>query len=226
MFLRRFLVTVMAGKCLIAAPCAAAQLPYEQIEYGADYNAEDWPRERVETDAWLMEEAKFRVVCPVDTNWERPEPEECRHHFAWLDRPIDILRQHGIRTALSTTPYLPPAWLSQKHPEFYLVKEDSSPRRCGGIGSICLNNPFYRQYEWPKLDQGPEIPDGVDDAVRQKDQRSFHFVLNFGESPKTVKLPGEYRELLSGKVFADQVTVPRLDLWVLVENPSKAPKAH
>jgi hypothetical protein len=32
--------------------------------------------------------------------------------------------------------------------------------------------------------------------------------------------------LLSGKVFADQVTVPRLDLWVLVENPSKAPKAH
>jgi beta-galactosidase GanA len=98
------------------------------------------------------------------------------------------------------------------------------------VGTL-LEPRFYidlarRACEWAKLDQGPEIPDGVDDAVRQKDQRSFHFVLNFGESPKTVKLPGEYRELLSGKVFADQVTVPRLDLWVLVENPSKAPKAH
>jgi len=55
------------------------------------------------------------------------------------------------------------------------------------------------------------------------DQRSFHFVLNFSDTTKTVKLPGEYQDLLTGKVFTDQVTVPRLDLCVLTQNPSKAP---
>jgi hypothetical protein len=55
--------------------------------------------------------------------------------------------------------------LSQKHPEFCLVKEDGSRRRA-------------------------------------------------------------YRDLLSCMLFADQVTVPRLDLCVPVQNPPKAPKVH
>jgi beta-galactosidase GanA len=66
----------------------------------------------------------------------------------------------------------------------------------------------------------------MDYTLRQKNQRSFRFLLNFSDSAKTVRLPGEYRDLLSGELFADQVTVPRLDICVLVQNQSKAPKAH
>ena len=43
----------------------------DQVEYGADYYAEDWPSERVETDAKLMQQAHFRTVRIADTNWER-----------------------------------------------------------------------------------------------------------------------------------------------------------
>jgi hypothetical protein len=37
---------------------------------------------------------------------------------------------------------------------------------------------------------------------------------------------GEYRDMVSGKVLADQVTVPRLVLYLLVQSQPKAPKAH
>jgi beta-galactosidase len=83
-----------------------------------------------------------------------------------------------------------------------------------------------RACEWAKVDLGPEIPEGTDFALRQENQRSFRFLLNFGECPKTVRLPGEYRDLLSGKVFTGQVTVPRLDLCVLVQNESKPSKVR
>jgi beta-galactosidase GanA len=98
------------------------------------------------------------------------------------------------------------------------------------VGTL-LEPRFYielarRACEWAKVDLGPEIPEGMDYALRQKNQRSFRFLLNFSDSPRTVRLPGEYRDLLSGKAFSGQVTVPRLDLCVLVQNQSNAPKAH
>jgi beta-galactosidase len=146
MSLQRFWLTVIVGACLMAAPSAAAQPLSHQIEYGADYYAEDWPPERVEIDARLMEQAKFRTARLVDTNWERLEPQEGRYDFAWLDRVIEILNRHGIRTVLSTSSYVPPAWLIEEHPEFYLVNEAGVRRRWGGMGYMCLNNPLYLQY--------------------------------------------------------------------------------
>ena len=117
----------------------------EQFEYGADYYVEDWPAERIEVDARLMRQAGFRTVRLVDTNWERLQPEEGRYDFAWLDRAIEILNRAGIRTILCTSSYVPPAWLVEKHPDFYLVNEQGVRRRWGGMGFMCLNNPLYRQ---------------------------------------------------------------------------------
>jgi beta-galactosidase len=122
------------------------RLPPPQIEYGADYYVEDWPPERVETDAQLMRQAKFRTVRLVDTNWERLQPEEGRYNFAWLDRVLEILNRYGIRTVLCTSSYVPPAWLIEKHSDFYLVNEAGVRRRWGGMGFMCLNHPLYREY--------------------------------------------------------------------------------
>jgi beta-galactosidase len=118
----------------------------DQVEYGADYYAEDWPSERVETDAKLMQQAHFRTVRIADTNWERLEPEEGRYDFAWLDRALEILNRYGIRVVLCTSSYVPPAWLVEKHPDFYMVNEAGVRRRWGGMGMMCLNNPVYLQY--------------------------------------------------------------------------------
>jgi beta-galactosidase len=150
---REFLAAMAAVTATLAFPSVTqaadqtgASPVSQQIEYGADYYAEDWPAERVEIDAQLMRQAKFRTVRLADTNWERLQPEEGRYDFAWLDRVIEILNRHGIRAVLCTSSYVPPAWLVEKHPDFYLVNEAGVRRRWGGMGSMCLNHPLYRQY--------------------------------------------------------------------------------
>jgi beta-galactosidase len=142
----RFLIALALGACLLGNPCKAAQLTSNKIEFGTDYYPEDWPPERTEVDAQLMQQAKFTIVRIADTNWERMEPEEGHYDFAWLDREVEILYRHGMRVVMCTSSYVPPAWLIQKHPEFYLVREDGLRMRWGGMGFICLNNPTYRQY--------------------------------------------------------------------------------
>jgi beta-galactosidase len=146
MSIQRILFTVIVGMSLAAAPAAAAQLLSDQIEYGTDYYAEDWSPERWEIDAQLMQQAKLHVVRLADTNWERMEPEEGRYDFAWLDRVLEVLNRHGIRAILCTSSYVPPAWLIQKHPDFYALQADGARYRWGGMGFICLNNPIYLQY--------------------------------------------------------------------------------
>jgi len=89
------------------------------------------------------------------------------------------------------------------------------------VGTL-LEPRFYselarRACEWAKVGLGPEIPPGVDFAVRQGKQHTYSFVLNFSASPKSVTIPGKYRDLLSDKTFNGQIIVPSLDLCVLVE---------
>ena len=117
-----------------------------KLQFGADYYPEDWPEERLEIDARLMRQAGFLTVRLADTNWERLEPAEGQYSFAWLDNALQILSRHGIRSILCTSSYAPPAWMIQKHPEFYLVNEEGARHRWGGMGFMCLNNPIYRQY--------------------------------------------------------------------------------
>jgi beta-galactosidase len=139
-----FALTLVA--CLLGSVSKAGQLASNHMEFGVDYYPEDWPPERLEIDAQLMQQAKFTAVRVADTNWERMEPQEGRYDFAWLDRVVEALNRHGMRVILCTSSYVPPAWLIQKHPEFYLVQEDGVRRRWGGMGFICLNNPTYLQY--------------------------------------------------------------------------------
>ena len=142
----RLLLALAFAACLAGHPCVAGQLPSDPIQFGTDYYPEDWPPERTEIDAQLMQQAKFTFVRVADTNWERMEPEEGHYDFAWLDRVVDILHRHGMRVVMCTSSYIPPAWLIQKHPDFYLVQEDGSRHRWGGEGYMCLNNPAYLQY--------------------------------------------------------------------------------
>lgn len=128
------------------AALAAGLASSPQIEFGADYYAEDYPLERVEIDATLMEEAGFRAVRLLDTNWEQMEPAAGHYNFAWLDQVLAILNRHGIRAILGTSSYVPPAWLLEKHPDFYAVTKDGGRHRWGGMGFMCLNHPAYRRH--------------------------------------------------------------------------------
>ncbi len=140
-------VRAFAGTSAAGLPNGAAKSDTAiRFEFGADYYPENWPPERVEVDARLMQQAKFTTVRMVDTNWQHVEPADGVYDFAWLDRVLEILNRHGIRPILCTPTYAPPAWMMAKHSDFYLVDEAGTRYRWGGLGHVCLNNPGFLQY--------------------------------------------------------------------------------
>ncbi|WP_172191492.1 Beta-galactosidase C-terminal domain [Actinomyces faecalis] len=50
-----------------------------------------------------------------------------------------------------------------------------------------------------------EAPEGVELAVRRKDERQWLFVLNYQDEPQVLRLPAVYTDLLSGA--SEQVEV-------------------
>jgi beta-galactosidase len=114
--------------------------------YGADYYPEHWPQERWPEDARLMEEAGFNVVRMAEFAWTHMEPREGACDFAWLDRAIALLADHGIQTVLGTPTAAPPAWLMRAYPECFLVNEHGQRLTYGHRRNNCPTQPIYREY--------------------------------------------------------------------------------
>jgi beta-galactosidase len=88
------------------------------------------------------------------------------------------------------------------------------------IGTL-LEPRFYHDMarwvcRWANLETGPEIPEGVDYAIRRLGDKEVRFLLNFGTAASVVQLPGSHRDLLTNESFSGGVSVPSLDLRVLV----------
>ncbi|WP_127583616.1 beta-galactosidase [Paenibacillus koleovorans] len=114
--------------------------------FGACYYPEQWPEERWETDARLMQQARFNAVRMAEFAWTRLEPSEGQYDLSWLDRAIDLMDRYGIRTILGTPTAGPPKWLMDLHPDIY--QQDIYGRR-KGFGArrhYCFNNSTFHTY--------------------------------------------------------------------------------
>lgn len=119
--------------------------PAPGLHIGVDYYPEHWPESRWPRDAGLMAGMGVDFARMGEFAWHRFEPREGDYDFAWMDRAIEILAAHGIRTILGTPSAAPPAWLIRKHPE--ILPLDSQGRRAGfgGRHHDCQSNPAYRR---------------------------------------------------------------------------------
>ena len=75
--------------------------------FGVDYYPEQWPEARWTVDARLMDEAGFNVVRLAEFAWAAMEPQAGRFDFAWLDRAIALLAEHGIQSRAGHAHRLP-----------------------------------------------------------------------------------------------------------------------
>ena len=114
--------------------------------FGAAYYPEQWPEERWQTDARLMEEAGFNVVRLAEFAWSRLEPREGGFDFDWLDRAIGLLHAHGIRVVLGTPTASPPPWLMAKQDDLFLVEQTGVRQTFGLRREYCPSHPLYRRY--------------------------------------------------------------------------------
>ncbi len=91
------------------------------FRFGVDYYPEQWPRERWEADARLMQEAGVNTVRLAEFAWALLEPQPGCFDFEWLDQVLEILQAHGIQAILGTPTASPPPWVMAMYPDAYRV---------------------------------------------------------------------------------------------------------
>lgn len=114
------------------------------IQYGGDYNPEQWPEEVWAEDAKLMREAGVTMVTVGVFSWAKLQPGPDSWEFGWLDRLLDLLAAHGIAVDLATATASPPAWLVRAEPEILPVTADGVRLEFGSRQHYCPSSPTYR----------------------------------------------------------------------------------
>ncbi|ANY07025.1 beta-galactosidase [Pseudonocardia sp. HH130630-07] len=117
-----------------------------RIEFGADYNPEQWPREVWAEDVALMREAGVTVATVGVFSWARLQPAPERWDLGWLDEVLDLLHDGGIAVDLATATASPPPWLHHLHPEILPVDADGRTVWPGGRQHYRPTSPVFRRY--------------------------------------------------------------------------------
>lgn len=135
------------------APLSAKNNSYEKFTFsdngqmyiGVDYYPEHWPRERMEYDIQLMQQAGFNIVRLAEFSWVLFEPEEGRFEFGWLDEAIKLLEKYDIKVILGTPTGVMPAWVQRKYPETMAMKADGTRIIWGARKNNCFSSGAYRR---------------------------------------------------------------------------------
>lgn len=114
--------------------------------YGGDYNPEQWPEEVWKDDMRLMNKAGVNIVSVGIFSWAALQPGPDTYDFAWLDRLMDLMAEHGIMADLATATASPPAWLAKLHPESLPVDENGARYSQGSRQHYCPNSKAFRLY--------------------------------------------------------------------------------
>ena len=123
-------------------PVAAAP----RIEFGADYNPEQWPRDVWPRDVELMREAGVTVATVGVFAWALVQPAPDRWDFGWLDDVLDLLHEGGIAVDLATATASPPPWMHRLHPEILPVDAEGGTIWPGGRQHWRPTSPVFRRY--------------------------------------------------------------------------------
>ncbi len=116
------------------------------ITYGMDYYPEHWDESMWEEDCTRMAALGVNVVRIAEFAWCRMEPTEGQFDFAWLDRAIQMIADHGMKVILGTPTNCAPQWLYHNYPETMQTEGSQGLRRRGIRGHRCYNNEVFRYY--------------------------------------------------------------------------------
>ncbi|WP_433825709.1 beta-galactosidase [Actinoplanes sp. CA-015351] len=116
------------------------------MEFGTDYNPEQWPREVWDDDVRAMREAGVTIVSLAIFSWARLQPREDTYDFEWLDDAMDLLHANGIAVDLATATASPPPWLTTKHPEILPVNREGNTVWPGARQHWRPTSPVFREH--------------------------------------------------------------------------------
>ena len=114
------------------------------LEFGCDYNPEQWTPDVWAEDVRLMREAGVTLVAINVFGWATVEPREGEYDFSMLDAVMTLLHDNGIGVNLGTGTASPPAWFSRTHPESLPMLADGTRRHFGGRQAYCPSSAPFR----------------------------------------------------------------------------------
>ncbi len=128
---------------------AQPQSPYfessKMMETGVYYYPEAWSESQWDRDFAKMAEMGFEFTHLAEFAWARLEPTEGNYNFAWLDKALSLADKHGLKVIMCTPTACPPAWLSTKYPEIFIVKGDGQHTQHGSREHYSWSSSKYRE---------------------------------------------------------------------------------
>jgi beta-galactosidase len=116
------------------------------MTFGVYYYPEQWPKAQWERDLHTIKKLGFEFTHFAEFSWALLEPEEGVYDFKWLDDAMALAEKEGLKVILCTPSACPPAWMSEKYPEIYLVDETGRRREHGNRANQSLSNEIYKKY--------------------------------------------------------------------------------
>ncbi len=119
--------------------------PSKMTEIGIYYYPEAWPENQWERDFSKMADMGFEFTHFAEFAWARLEPTEGNYDFAWLDKALDLAAKKGLKVIMCTPTACPPAWLSTKYPEIFLMKNNGQRSQHGSREHYSWSSSKYRE---------------------------------------------------------------------------------
>jgi len=146
--MRKIIITLFAVMLSLGA-AAQAQSPYfepsKMIEAGVYYYPEAWPESQWDRDLAKIADMGFEFTHFAEFAWARLEPTEGNYDFSWLDKALDLAAKHGLKVVMCTPTACPPAWLSNKYPEIFLMKNNGQRSQHGSREHYSWSSSKYRE---------------------------------------------------------------------------------
>ncbi|MDO5746110.1 MAG: beta-galactosidase [Actinomycetaceae bacterium] len=118
---------------------------HNRIEYGADYNPEQWSPHTQRKDIELMAQAGVSLVSLGIFSWDRLEPKPDHYSFKELIETMDILHEHSIRVDLATATASPPAWMATLFPDTLPVDKHGQQMSFGSRQQYSPSSQTFRK---------------------------------------------------------------------------------
>lgn len=124
-----------------------------RIEFGGDYNPEQWDPTVWDEDVRLMDRAGVTLATVGVFAWSVLEPSPGHYEWAWLDDVLDRLHSGGIEVLLATATASPPPWLSRMYPDSLPVTADGRRLHVGSRQHYSPSSSAYRDHALRLVEQ-------------------------------------------------------------------------
>ena len=115
----------------------------EKLYFGAAYDIENAPHDRLEKDAEMMVHAGINVVRVCGLAWNILEPRDGEFDFSRIDRFLLAMKQAGIGVVAEMTFGSVPAWMAKKYPCCVLSEKDSLQGKCTYKANVTDKNYLF-----------------------------------------------------------------------------------